>query len=570
MPNTKDILKLSPLIFFSETDILLIILLISLAAMLLFSGSIIIGLSLIFTASYMNPIMINPENSNIAIPPMQILSLMALYISICISIITYIYIMYPENIKNGLKIIDLSNLPHINEAISSFLHRFNDKHRYIQTLIYLPKNKKGDMFVFGNRGKYYIAIPLGLVYEFKNDPEKYKPLFLHEVAHIFNGDVSKTFITLSIWSFFVNYMKIYIPLILILIAISLHAGKYDDLIWYIASTIMISVVIYLSYNSILRIREFFADKRATLWDTSPNNIQYLLSNNYVPKPTERSGIHTYLKNLFEVHPTITRRIKMLSDNTPLFSPKIIVVFVESVVFISLSWLIFQSLGFILPSILSVSNGTLSINIMGQPINPYVTIVFPLIIVCAGSQAFRYNMLSLIYPLSPYLSVIWAFTTALVMTIGIDIASLISNGPIHLANYPNLESWLSFILHRSLTFFFPLLYLSYFSKKLVSHHFGDSIPKGIYIATLVSAYLLYIINSAIASNVYISMAWILLYFMLSEAVVRFITIKNSKCPYCGSIILEALHLDTVCPSCQRSLADWAKLVSTQEMSDVCGG
>ena len=105
-------------------------------------------------------------------------------------------------------------------------------------------------------GRYYVALSGGLVTTFYTDRPAFRAVVLHELAHLRNGDVAKTYFTVSIWWAFV--LVGVLPVLVSLV--DEDANTVFDLGWRLVA---VTVFVYLTRNAVLRAREVYADVRAS-------------------------------------------------------------------------------------------------------------------------------------------------------------------------------------------------------------------------------------------------------------------------------------------------------------------
>jgi len=527
MPEIKKY-RFNPFVFPSETDIRFVILIFSILSFLLMSSSTICYLLL----------------GHIS------LEVLALLISLSTLGIWYIYSEYPINIIKEYKTNEISEFPEINKILNRIISNLDLGSKNPKILIYNPKPAKNDIFVFGRQNNFYIAIPSGLAVKIKNEPEIYKTYVHHELAHIANGDVTKTYLTLSAWSFFLYYTSFYFLIILfILIIIKEYTTSAMFVSYMLPSISLFIIIVYFTKNSILRIREFYADQRVAAWDESIMNIERLLSSTILPSP--KSEILSGLKNLFAVHPLIAQRLKMLTDNKRLFMPNLWVALAVGILTYTFRFSIAKAIG-------------LCIGIGEPHIGLILSIIAsPLIVICVGTEVFRSIVWSFSSPEDHLLQrygLLWLLITAFVMVIGQELSFLLLRGTDYLLEF-DLIMFIHWVPHRLLFFFIPLFYIAYFGKKLMEHHFGEDKPSRIYFAISILATILcitYFIPCFIPwTNFYVYIALVFLYFFISAIVVKSIIQNNSKCPFCNERIKESFNIDLKCPACQHDLAEWAK-------------
>lgn len=109
------------------------------------------------------------------------------------------YCLYPAwKLRTGrFEPISSSELPEIERELQSIVEtaRLPDAPAFVWNPLAtdLP-------VVFGRRGRYHVALSGGFVTRyFYRDKGAFRAVMLHELAHIDNGDVAKTYLTLSLW-----------------------------------------------------------------------------------------------------------------------------------------------------------------------------------------------------------------------------------------------------------------------------------------------------------------------------------------------------------------------------------
>jgi Zn-dependent protease with chaperone function len=130
-----------------------------------------------------------------------------------------------------------------------------------------PLNATSSGLAFGCSGKYYVAISGGLVTQYYTNPSTFRAILLHELAHLKNADVDKTYFATAVWQAF---LVVAVLPVLIFCFGNLSVGNFIDLI-------VLTALIYLIRNSILRVRELYADARADMWDKQ-NVLEMVLAS----------------------------------------------------------------------------------------------------------------------------------------------------------------------------------------------------------------------------------------------------------------------------------------------------
>jgi TPR repeat protein/Zn-dependent protease with chaperone function len=177
----------------------------------------------------------------------------------------------------------------------------------IPNFVWNPLNPAKTGQAFGCFGRYYIALSGGLVTQFYTDRPTFRAVVLHELAHLKNEDIDKTYFTVAIWQAFV--IAALVPF-----AVSRFRApilETVDLSWRVLA---LTAFAYLTRTSILRTREFYADVRASVWEGQSGALKSVLAG--MPQP--RTDIWQLL---FQVHPQSLERKRILEDTYPLFRMK---------------------------------------------------------------------------------------------------------------------------------------------------------------------------------------------------------------------------------------------------------
>jgi Zn-dependent protease with chaperone function len=169
--------------------------------------------------------------------------------------------------------------------------------------VWNPLNLMSGALAFGRLRRYYVALSGGLVTQFYTDQPAFRAIVLHELAHLHNADVDKTYFTVAIWWAFVAVALV--PFV----AIGLVQNLLDvtlDIGWRV---LPLTMFVYLTRNAVLRAREYYADVRASTWDGSS-----VLSRVLKALPRSRKGWQVAVS----VHPDPDERCRVLDETQRLF------------------------------------------------------------------------------------------------------------------------------------------------------------------------------------------------------------------------------------------------------------
>jgi hypothetical protein len=145
-----------------------------------------------------------------------------------------------------------------------------------------------DGVAFGTRRRCHVQIDAGLLVRYADPGRRaeFDAVVLHELAHIRNGDVGHTYLTVAVWRAFI--VTILVPYLLL---------RIDDL-GAVVPVLALAAVMYTAYYGILRIRELNADATAaTIVD--PAVLRRIIAGS---RP-----------RTLPTHPSARRRLDVLDD-----------------------------------------------------------------------------------------------------------------------------------------------------------------------------------------------------------------------------------------------------------------
>lgn len=170
-----------------------------------------------------------------------------------------------------------------------------------------PLNQVSTAVAFGTSKRYYIALSGGLVTKFFTNRAAFRAILLHELAHIKNRDVDKTYFTIAVWQAFVLVALIPASVGLLFFGVGLSRSTVKFPFQVLALTLLV----YIMRNAVLRSREIYADLRATKWEGPGGVIGELLQS----LPNQNPSVW---KQPFLVHPSPLKRYQTLRDQRELF------------------------------------------------------------------------------------------------------------------------------------------------------------------------------------------------------------------------------------------------------------
>ncbi len=221
------------------------------------------------------------------------------FIAVLIGVAVLLYWFFPKWKIRRDRLIPLSaeDAPEVIEFLNGLCHEVELKQP--PTFLWNPLNTTSSGLAFGRLGKYYVALSGGLVTQFYTDPSAFRAVLLHELSHLKNADVDKTYFATAIWQAFL--LVAILPYLILHLNI-LTGTLFSDLIILIA-------LVYLIRNSVLRSRELYADARAdTLGEK--NALETVLA----ALPHQQGNFLQSIK----VHPAPSERQRMLVNSVGLF------------------------------------------------------------------------------------------------------------------------------------------------------------------------------------------------------------------------------------------------------------
>ena len=179
------------------------------------------------------------------------------------------------------------------------------------TFLLRALNSSPSGLAFGRLGRYYVVLNGGLIPLFYQDQESFKAIVLHELAHLRNRDVDKTYFALSVGISFL--LVTLIPLFMgnLVTLIGNFTGNISFVIWQTFIVAIYIPIIYIALASILRSREIYADARVLILDPQNGALRkelFSLSSSQDP----------FLRRFLGLHPNPAWRLKVFDEPDLLF------------------------------------------------------------------------------------------------------------------------------------------------------------------------------------------------------------------------------------------------------------
>jgi Zn-dependent protease with chaperone function len=173
-------------------------------------------------------------------------------------------------------------------------------------VLWNPLSTSGGALAFGLPWRPQLALSAGLVAACFRDRPAFDAVLRHELAHLRNGDVAKTYLALAMWWALV--LGAIAPLVVSLALGDNDAGTLWGFAWRLA---IFAALVLLTRNALLRSRESYADLRASSWDGEHGALRRVLE----AMPAPATG---RLRRLVDVHPQPAQRRELVDDPAPLF------------------------------------------------------------------------------------------------------------------------------------------------------------------------------------------------------------------------------------------------------------
>ena len=175
--------------------------------------------------------------------------------------------------------------------------------------VWNPLNLTPNGVAFGRRGRYYVALSGGLVVQFHTDRPSFRAVMLHELAHLRNADVDKTYLA-------VGTGVAFLVIVLIPLALTMLGKPWGWIFQFGWRALALAGLVYMSLSAVLRAREFYADARASVWDGREGALRSVVARQ--PRRT-RTGRWDAWRHVLKPHPDPAARGGMLDDTRPLFT-----------------------------------------------------------------------------------------------------------------------------------------------------------------------------------------------------------------------------------------------------------
>ncbi|MCX5199362.1 M48 family metallopeptidase [Streptomyces sp. NBC_00249] len=215
--------------------------------------------------------------------------------------------------RRGYGPLGTRSFPGIHEDLARLM-RSAGMDRRVNLLVDLLDGRVNAL-AFGRVGKRYVLLSRGLIALRDTDPEAFRAIVLHELAHLRNRDVDIAYLTLISSQLFSRLVAIPVTLAFPLAVFDPSAGPASFYLGTAAGTLLLGLAVPLTRNAVLRSREFHADARAASWENGGTGLAAVLTSQREIDSRAAAPPVEFLRP----HPLAARRLDALRDPAPLFS-----------------------------------------------------------------------------------------------------------------------------------------------------------------------------------------------------------------------------------------------------------
>ncbi|RKH66380.1 M48 family metalloprotease [Corallococcus llansteffanensis] len=173
-----------------------------------------------------------------------------------------------------------------------------------------PFNPSPSGHVFGRTRRHWVALSGGLVKQFQSDRSLFDAVLRHELAHLRNADVGKAFFSVALWWGFL--LVALLPYVLQ----GLTQAMKFAWPWTLHTAwrmVVLTGLVVLVRNSVLRVRELYADLRASELQGPEGALERVVAA--LPRP--KGG---RWRELLRNHPPPESRVRVLTGEQLLSRP----------------------------------------------------------------------------------------------------------------------------------------------------------------------------------------------------------------------------------------------------------
>jgi Zn-dependent protease with chaperone function len=462
-----------------------------------------------------------------------------------------------------------------------------------------------DAQAFGTSGRLCLRLGGGLRLLCRKEPDRFRAIVLHEIGHIANGDVPRSYFSAACWKSFVYTTVGLVVLVLPLSAIRRLGATVNATTWsrametigsmiWIGTQVAVSLAVVAAIRAaLLRKREFYADARAASLGAS-----VALENAFRAQPPPIPGWKDLIR-LWRLHPSVTDRLAILSKPERLSS-------IESGLPLLLGFLVALCGPGIFTIVSTALNGMVTSCGSLVPDGPFSLTSFQQFDWVAQFRIVAFTLIAalgiIVAFASLFVAMFWTtqqISRAFALPIQRMVVVRLLTNVRSIGRYRTL--WLTAVLFAvgleagyrivpmsqlpagmpSLWFFpytatvigLSLIYLRFFSKRILAHHIGDTFPAWkIRVLTWANAIVLilsigFIIlerspriapDSSTPAQEGVVLPAFQFFFLFAASLVTLVIVRlfaPLKCPSCRAHCRLRNVLGHNCAACGRALAPW---------------
>lgn len=246
------------------------------------------------------------------------ISITFMFALISLTIAAGIFLLHPVRIqrKQKLKVIPLDKQKYLRTNINELANIAGIK----MPILYINNSDRANGQTYGLPGRPIMALQGGIRKLLVEFPAGFKAMILHELAHIYNQDIFRTYFSRSLLLpiILLSMAPIIItPMLLVIFQLIYFGGTEISPLYIVINIILlfqaISTFVIAIYilSSLLRSREIYADWRVKVWGWGNElikHMQFLLSQ----------GVKDKKRRLIKFHPTLEERLDRLKNPESLF------------------------------------------------------------------------------------------------------------------------------------------------------------------------------------------------------------------------------------------------------------
>ncbi|WP_030264997.1 M48 family metalloprotease [Streptomyces violens] len=213
-----------------------------------------------------------------------------------------------------------------------------------------PAAASAGAVVFGSNRRPVLCLHGGLLVRARTDPEGFRAVLLHEFAHIRNGDVTLTYLTVALWRAFLGVVLL--PYVALMLGLSVWMGLFAlglraplspekmvgiDSTWPLMARLLglagvLVLLVHLARADVLRSREIHADLTAVRWGAAPHHwAAHAVGHGAAAAPRGAvRRLRASFAELLRTHPRWDLRRDALADPAELFGVRALPMFLTGV------------------------------------------------------------------------------------------------------------------------------------------------------------------------------------------------------------------------------------------------